>query len=322
MAGDSAEAVAAAGNPAPMNIPSLIDEFIQYTGASKGRAKNTTVNYAVDLAQFADYLESAGYSSPEDLNRDCLRGFLRELSGYGFSRGSIARKLSALRGFVKFLASAGIIKEDISAGLRGPKLEASVPRSVAYEDIVKMMEIAAASNKKGERDRLILELLYGAGLRVNELVSIEWGDVEMSERELRVMGKGSKERRAYFGKPVQELLARWKDSAARKGHATEGNAPLFYPEKTGAKRLTERTVHRMVVAVSRQAGLYDVSPHTMRHSFATHMLERGAPLRVIQELLGHESLATTQKYLKVTVEQMKKSYLRTHPRSGFGGGEE
>ena len=179
----------------------------------------------------------------------------------------------------------------------------------------------AGGGKKGARDRLILELLYGAGLRVNELVSLEWDDVDLNERELRVMGKGSKERRAYFGRPAQELLSLWRDSAAAKGFPTEGRAPLFYPEKIGAARLTERTVHRMVVSVSRRAGLFGVTPHTMRHSFATHMLERGAPLRVIQELLGHESLATTQKYLKVTVERMKKSYLETHPRSGFGGSE-
>jgi integrase/recombinase XerC len=185
-----------------------------------------------------------------------------------------------------------------------------------------MMEEAGGSRKKSGRDRLILELLYGAGLRVNELVSLEWDDVDIEERELRVMGKGSKERRAYFGKPVQELLRFWKDDAGRKGRRTEGGAPLFYPEKAGAARLTERTVHRMVVAVSRGLGLFGVTPHTMRHSFATHMLERGAPLRVIQELLGHESLATTQKYLKVSVEQMKKSYMKTHPRSGFGGSEE
>ena len=305
-----------------MDISGGIDGFIAYTGAAKGRSKNTTVNYAVDLAQFADYLESAGISSPEELNRDCLRGFLREMSGYGFSPVSVRRKLSALRGFVRYLVSSGVIKDDVSIGLRGPKAEASLPKAIAYEHVVKMMEEASRSGKKGARDRLILELLYGAGLRVNELVSLEWGDVDIEERELRVMGKGSKERRAYFGRPVQELLTLWREDAARKGHATDGGSPVFYPEKAGAPRLTERTVHRMVVAVSRHVGLFDVTPHTMRHSFATHMLERGAPLRVIQELLGHESLATTQKYLKITVEQMKKSYLRAHPRSGFGGSEE
>jgi integrase/recombinase XerC len=302
-----------------MNISSYIDKFIEYTGSAKGRSKNTTVNYAVDLAQFTDYLESAGISSMRELDRACMRGFLRELSGYGFSRRSIARKLSSLRGFTKYLASTGVTDGDPCVGLRGPKAEQSVPRAIAYEDIVKMMEETDRTSKKNARDRLILELLYGAGLRVNELVSLKWEDVDIEERELRVTGKGSKERRAYFGKPVQELLRKWRDNAVTKGHAAEGDFPVFYPEKTGARRLTERTVHRMIVSVSRRVDLYGVTPHTMRHSFATHMLERGAPLRVIQELLGHESLATTQKYLKITVEQMKKSYLETHPRSGFGG---
>jgi integrase/recombinase XerC len=304
-----------------MNISSYIDEFIRYTRDAKGRSENTAVNYAVDLAQLADYMESAGDSSVEALNRDCLRGFLRELSGYGFSRRSVARKLSALRGFTRFLVETGVTGSDAGAGLKGPKADPSVPRAIAYEDVVRMMDLAEKRGKKGARDRLILELMYGGGLRISELASLRWSDVDLDERELRVMGKGSKERRTYFGKPARELLIAWKRDAAMKGHETEGDAPVFYPEKTGARRLTERTIHRMVVAVSRALGIFGVSPHTMRHSFATHMLERGAPLRVIQELLGHESLATTQIYLKVTVEQMKKSYLETHPRSGYGGME-
>ncbi|MDR0765188.1 MAG: tyrosine recombinase XerC [Synergistaceae bacterium] len=305
-----------------MNISSCIDEFIRYTRDAKGRSGNTAVNYAVDLAQLADYMESAGDSSVKALNRDCLRGFLRELSGYGFSGRSVMRKLSALRGFTRFLAETGVIASDAGAGLRGPRADPSIPRAITCEDIVRMMELAEKRSKKGARDRLILELMYGGGLRVSELVSLKWSDVDLEERELRVIGKGSKERLTYFGKPARELLIAWKNDAALKGHETEGDAPVFYPEKTGAPRLTERTVHRMVVAVSRALGMFGVSPHTMRHSFATHMLERGAPLRVIQELLGHESLATTQIYLKVTVEHMKKSYLETHPRSGYGGMED
>ena len=280
------------------------------------------MNYSVDLAQLADYMESTGHSSVEELNRDCLRGFLRELSGYGFSGRSILRKLSALRGFTRFLAETGVIATDVGVGLRGPRADRAVPRAITYDDVVRMMELAEKRNKKGARDRLILELMYGGGLRVSEVVSLKWSDVDLDERELRVMGKGSKERRTYFGKPARELLIAWKRDAALKGHETEGDAPVFYPEKNGAPRLTERTVHRMVVSVSRALGMFGVSPHTLRHSFATHMLERGAPLRVIQELLGHESLATTQIYLKVSVEHMKKSYLETHPRSGYGGTED
>ena len=305
-----------------MNISSYIDEYIKYTRDAKGRSGNTAVNYSVDLAQLADYMESTGHSSVEALNRNCLRGFLRELSGYGFSGRSILRKLSALRGFTRFLAETGVIATDVGVGLRGPRADRAGPRAITYDDVVRMMELAEKRNKKGARDRLILELMYGGGLRVSEVVSLKWSDVDLDERELRVMGKGSKERRTYFGKPARELLIAWKRDAALKGHETEGDAPVFYPEKNGAPRLTERTVHRMVVSVSRALGMFGVSPHTLRHSFATHMLERGAPLRVIQELLGHESLATTQIYLKVSVEHMKKSYLETHPRSGYGGTED
>lgn len=302
-----------------MNISSCIDEFMLYMGSSLGRADNTVVNYAVDLAQFADYLGASGAGAIEDLDLSCLRGFLRELSGYGFSKSSIARKLSSLKGFVKFLVQRGVLEKDISVGLKGPRLAKSLPRAIAYDDVLRMLEEAAADRKKPLRDALILELLYGSGLRVNELVSLDWADVDLDGRFLAVMGKGSKERQVPFGEPARDLLLRWRESANSQGYATEGDAPIFYAEKKNAERLTERTVHRMVVSVAEKVGLHGVSPHSLRHSFATHMLERGAPLRVIQLLLGHESLATTQRYLLVTTEQMKKSYMETHPRSGFGG---
>ncbi|MDR1915707.1 MAG: tyrosine recombinase XerC [Synergistaceae bacterium] len=301
-----------------MNIFSHLDEFMLYIGSVMGRSNNTVVNYAVDLVQFADYLGASGITSVEELNQDCLRGFLRDLSGFGFSRNSIARKLSSLRGFARYLFKARVLDRDISVGLRGPKAVNSLPRAIAYEDILKMFEYAASARKKNLRDSMILELLYGSGLRVNELVSLTWECVNIDEREMRVIGKGSKERLVYFGRTAQEMLRRWKICAESNGRLTVGDAPIFYPEKINGKRLTARTVDRIVVSIAQNAGLNGVTPHTLRHSFATHMLERGAPLRVIQELLGHESLATTQRYLKITVEQMKKSYMETHPRSGGG----
>lgn len=299
-----------------MNISSDIDEFMLYM-TSLGRSDNTIVNYAVDLAQFADYMEAAGVSSLSELKMDFLRAFLRELSGYGFSKSSVARKLSSLRGFVKYLARTGTLDRDISIGLKGPKLPTSLPRALAYEDVLLLLEGGPRGNKKELRDQLLLELLYSSGLRVNELTSLDWEDVDMVERWLRVFGKGSKSRMVPFGQKARELLERWKLQNASQERCTQGASPLF--EGVGGERLTDRTVHRVVVAAAKRVGLSGVTPHSLRHSFATHMLERGAPLRVIQELLGHESLATTQRYLKVTAEQMKKSYMETHPRSGFGG---
>ncbi len=300
-----------------MNISSYVDEFMLHLEATLGRADNTVANYAVDLAQFAEYLDAVGISEPTAIDMPCLRGFLRELSGFGFSKSSIARKLSSLRGFVRFLAERGVLERDVGAGLRGPKQDASLPRALAYEDVERLLDAGAEGSKKPLRDALILELLYGSGLRVHELVSLDWDDVDIPERWLRVKGKGAKERMVPFGGGVRDLLRRWRDDAHAKGNAVEGDAPLLYG--VGAERLTERTVHRLVTGTARKLGLSGVTPHTLRHSFATHMLERGAPLRVIQELLGHESLATTQRYLTVTTEQMKQSYLRAHPRAASEG---
>lgn len=300
-----------------MNISSCIDEFILYMDSTLARADNTVVNYAVDLAQFADYAETGGVASPSSLDMGLLRGFVRELSGYGFSASSIARKLSAIKSFVKFLVERGILDRDVSAGLRGPKLRQGLPRAIAYEDMMKLLDGGARTGKKKLRDALILELLYGSGLRVSEVTALDWEDVDIPERWLRVSGKGSKERLVPFGREAKRLLAQWKGDLAGRGQISEGASPVFPGEKAGASRMTERTIHRMVVSAAKGADLFGVTPHTLRHSFATHMLENGAPLRVIQELLGHESLATTQRYLTVTAEQMKKSYMESHPRSGL-----
>ncbi|MDR3331119.1 MAG: tyrosine-type recombinase/integrase [Synergistaceae bacterium] len=301
-----------------MNISSYVDEFMLYIRSSRGRSDNTVVNYAVDLSQFADYLEVAGVDSPDALDMDILRGFLRELSGYGLERTTIARKLSAIRGFVKFLVSIEILENDISVGLRGPSVRGTgIPRAVAYEDVVRMLEEGVAGNKKELRDSLILELLYGSGLRINELTSLNWGSVDANERMLRVDGKGDKVRIVPMSRKAKGLLEQWRSETAVRGCGTEENSPLLYG--VGVKRLTDRTVHRVVTVAACRVGLLGVTPHSLRHSFATHMLERGAPLRVVQELLGHESLVTTQRYLKITTEHMKRSYMETHPRSGFGG---
>lgn len=296
-----------------MNISAYIDEYMLYIRSTLGRTDNTVVNYAVDLAQFSDYLDACDVRDSRDLSMDILRGFLRELSGFGFSKSSIARKLSSLRGFCRFLQQRGIFDRDISVGIRGPRQSPSLPRAIAYDDVLRLLEEGPAGSKKGTRDRLILELFYGSGLRIAEVSSLDWGDVDIPERWLRILGKGNKMRMVPFGRAGRDLFLRWRDEVLALGHRTDEDAPLFYG--VGSGRLTERTINRAVTAMAGKAGLSGVTPHSLRHSFATHMLERGAPLRVIQELLGHESLLTTQRYLKVTTEQLKKSYIQTHPRA-------
>ena len=290
------------------SLSSLVDGFLDQLRYRLNRSENTTVNYAVDLAQFVEFLQLEGVEGPEGINRDRVRGFLRSLMGYGFAPTSAARKLSSVRGFTAYLTREGLVERDPAAGVRGPKLPANLPRALAYPDVVRLLE-EGPGGRHAQRDRLMLELLYGSGLRVSEAAGLDWEDLEPEERWLQVLGKGQKGRAVPFGRGVKELLQDWRpDPVTRQG-------PVF-PGERGAPRITPRTIHRLVTQSARRVGLAGVTPHTLRHSFATHLLEGGASLRVVQELLGHESLLTTQRYLDITSDQMKRSYEQAHPRAG------
>jgi len=289
------------------NINDAASAFVAYL-KSRGRSENTLVNYASDLSQFADYLKGQGITDVNDINRDSIRIFLSNILGVGSKKSSASRKLSAVRGFVRWLSSRGIIETDPGEGLKGPKLENSIPKAISYEDTVRLLTEGPDEGKNYMRDHLLLELMYGSGLRVSEAIGLNWDDVELEERMLRIIGKGSKERHVPFGKGVQKLLEEWAVVTGNEG-------AVFKSNKCNAERMTTRTAHRIIIKAGQKLGLYNVTPHTLRHCFATHLLEHGAPLRVVQELLGHESIATTQKYLLITTEQIKKSYMEAHPRA-------
>jgi integrase/recombinase XerC len=276
---------------------------------SRGRSKNTVINYRVDLEQFREYLLRQGISDVSGIDSQSVRVYLSNIIGFGIAKSSAARKLSAVRGFIRWLSSREVLDYGVAAGLKGPKLPSSLPRALSFEETEKLLTEGPENGKHYQRDRLILELLYGSGLRVSELIDLNWENIETDQRMIRVFGKGSKERLVPFGPGVKKLLEDWK-LLSKEG--TKG--PLFLSEK-GAERLTVRTVHRLVQRAALRVGIYGVSPHTLRHCFATHLLERGAPLRVVQELLGHESIAATQRYLSITAEQMKRSYMEYHPRA-------
>lgn len=291
------------------NISSFIDLFIEYL-KSRGRSENTILNYSVDLNQFAEYLEKQGISDVVDIDLDAVRIFLSNIMGIGISKTSTSRKLSAVRGFLRWLTVRGILPSNPVEVLKGPKVPHSLPRALSYGDTDKLLTEGPAKGKNYDRDRLILELMYGSGLRVSELVELDWEMIDFETRSLRIIGKGSKERIVPFSTSVLTMLEVW----ALKNR-TERTGPLFKSNKVNSERLTVRTIHRVVLRSASRVGLHGVSPHTLRHCFATHMLENGAPLRVIQDLLGHESIATTQKYLSITAEETKKSYMSAHPRA-------
>ena len=290
------------------NISENVDQFLAFM-ESRGRSKNTVINYRVDLEQFREYLLRQDISDVSGIDSQSVRVYLSNIIGFGIAKSSAARKLSAVRGFISWLSSREILEYGVAAGLKGPKLPSSLPRALSYEETEKLLVEGPENGKHYQRDRLILELLYGSGLRVSELIDLNWENIETDQRMIRVLGKGSKERLVPFGPSVKELLEDWS-LLSKEG--TKG--PLFVSEK-GAERLKVRTVHRLVQRAALRVGIYGVSPHTLRHCFATHLLERGAPLRVVQELLGHESIAATQRYLSITAEQMKRSYMEHHPRA-------
>ena len=288
-------------------VSDLIDAFmecVQYRSPSD----HTFVNYSSDLRQFADYLEAQGIDDIGRVDTSVLRAYLRTLSGWNFAKATVARKLSSLRGFFAFLKERGIQESDPARSLQGPGARRHLPRALSEEAVGRLFEVAEGEEDPVRvRDTAILELLYGCGLRISELTSLRWEDVDLDARWLIILGKGNKERRVPFGKCAQRALR-----ALCEGE--EGRGEYVFGGRRG-KPLTVRTVHRAVTALAARAGLEGVTPHTLRHSCATHLLEHGASLKFVQEFLGHESLSTTQIYLTVSASWMKESYAAAHPRA-------
>ena len=290
-------------------LSSCVDSFLEHLRFGVGSSEHTVVNYAVDLSQFLEFLEQQEVTDPGQLDSGHVRSFLRAVVGYGFARSSAARKLSAIRSWCAFMCRERIIVQDPTIGLKGPRFPRRLPRAISYVEVERLLAEGPAGDA-AVRDSAALELLYGCGLRVAELVALDLEDVDLAERWVRVAGKGNRERMVPMGRVAVRAVEAWLGE--REGVPGEG--PLFPGSRGG--RITVRTIHRIVTGAAARVGLAGVTPHVLRHSFATHMLERGAGLRVLQELLGHESLVTTQKYLKVTADQLKQSYLAAHPRAG------
>jgi integrase/recombinase XerC len=270
---------------------------------------HTRVNYAVDLRQFADYLNGLKAERLGDVETRQLRAYLRDLFGWGYSKASIARKLSTLRSFFSYLRERGILERDPARSLRGPSAPRGVPRALSMESVDAMFK-AASRGENPVRDTAVLELLYGCGLRVSELAGLKWGGVDLENRWIVILGKGSKERRVPFGSYAQKALRELERSKE------PGSVFVFAGRK--GRPLTVRTVHRVVTNLAARGGAPGATPHVLRHSCAVHLLERGADLKFVQEFLGHENMSTTRVYLTVNDSWMKKSYMEHHPRAEAG----
>ena len=289
-------------------------QFLDYIRLNRNASAHTVAAYQGDLSQFVafagDYTGKHGALEPKHLDLAVIRGFLGDLHRGRQSRATVARKVSAVRSFFRYLRREGLVESDPAALVVAPRREQKVPAHLSVDEMSQLLDAPDGSTPLGRRDRAILELFYASGIRLSELVAIDLEDIDLSGRMIRVMGKGRKERIVPFNQKAAGALRAWlKDRVA----LTEGDA-LFVNARGG--RLTGRSVQRFVARyVSSCSTRFGISPHALRHSFATHLLQAGADLRAIQELLGHVQLSTTQRYTHVNVAQLLEVYRKSHPRA-------
>lgn len=287
--------------------------FLDHLRGSRGASTHTLRSYGDDLALFQGFLEQVAGASADPLAVDGkrLRAYAAWLSGRGYAPSTIARRLASLRSFYRFHRRLGALVGDPAGGLRNPKQPKRLPRLIRAEDVVQFLEAIPTAEPAGVRDRAIFEVLYGGGLRVGELVGLDRADLDLDGGLVRVRGKGRRERLAPIGPVAAGWLGHWL-ALRRPARADE---PAVFLNRRGG-RLTTRSIGRILRARLQEHGLDPASsPHTLRHSFATHLLDRGADLRVVQELLGHRRLTTTQIYTHVTRERLIDAYNAIHPRA-------
>ncbi len=298
-------------------MQTAIARFLQYLRVERNCSTYTIKSYREDLEALAEYLtERYGQQpSPEEIVTLDLRGYLSGLHEQGLAKSTIARRLASMRSFFRFGQREGWAKTNPAKPLRNPRKSRSLPHFLSSEELGKLLEAPPASETLGLRDRAILEVLYSAGLRVSELVGLNEGDLDLTAGIVRVRGKGKRERLSPVGSFAAQAVQHWLRVRRVSPREPEGrNAPLFV-NRLG-RRLTTRSVGRMLEKYLTLTGLdRRTTPHTLRHSFATHLLDGGADIRSVQELLGHKSLVTTQIYTHVSTANLRAAYEKAHPRA-------
>jgi len=300
----------------PSDLVTRAQEFIDYSQIEKGLSANTISGYHLTLIRYLDFLAELEVNSAEEVTKDSLSAFAKRLQdgeGYNLSPRSTAGAFTAVRMFHRFMVMEGYTETDPTGILKSPRITMRIPRALNYEQVDKLLNVPG-NDKKGMRDRLIIEMLYASGMRISELVGLNLGDFDISERLVTCRGKGGKWRIVPFGRPARESLETYlKEFRPRLACRWSGNALIL---NMYGGRLTRNGGWKIIKGHARSAGIENlVTPHVLRHTFATHLLEGGANLVVIQELLGHASISTTQIYTEVTREHLMEVYRRTHPRA-------
>jgi integrase/recombinase XerC len=306
-----------------MDLARAIDDFVGQLATLRGFSENTARSYRSDLAALAEFAAARGVASIEAIDLDLLRDWLWDASNSGLAKSTLARRTAAVRGLTAWSTRSGLTATDAAARLRAPQSDSRLPRVLTRGQIDRILDSLVALTGSGDpialRDLAILELLYASALRVSELVGLDVGAVDLDRLTVRVTGKGSKERVVPFGVPAKKAIADYLERArpallTRSASSTGPTAAVFLGSR--GRRIGTRTVYDLVAGLlSGMPGSGPSGPHTLRHTAATHLLDGGADLRAVQELLGHASLGTTQIYTHVSAERLKESYRTAHPRA-------
>lgn len=294
-----------------------LSRYLDHLRAVRLASPYTLRNYEHEIRAALDALRDDGAGRFEEIDRIGLRRYLSDLHADGYAPASIARRVSELRAFGTYLVRDGVVATSPFAGLLSPRVPARLPRVLAVEQVLALLEAPDPDSPIGQRDRAILELLYGGGVRVSELVGLDVRAVDLTARRARVLGKGNRERMVLFGRSAVTALKRYLDGSRPElaALAKRSSDALFLNARDGL-RLSIRSVQRLVAHHGRAIGIHEpVTPHMLRHSFATHLMDGGADLRAVQELLGHRSLGTTQIYTHVSQVQAREAYMAAHPRA-------
>lgn len=300
----------------------LIDKYLRYLKVERNASPHTIISYGNDLGQFWDFasrklrIEEKELHA-EEIDRLTIRLWLGELSDEGLQKSSIARKVAAVRSFFKYCFRRGHIEKNPAHLLIVPKKERRLPQTVHSGDIDRMMELAEGDAPRQRQDRALLELFYGCGIRLAELVRLDWKDIDFEARQAKIFGKGAKQRIVPVGEQALRALRRHRETLTELyGPRTDTDARRAVFLAVHGQRIYARAVQRIVESyLKKTSEVTQKSPHVLRHSFATHLLDRGADIRVIKELLGHANLAATQVYTHTSVERLKNVYEQAHPRA-------
>lgn len=294
-------------------MESYIDSYREYLDKELGYSQKTINSYIGDVEQFSHFVEMYKLDFIK-IDKDHVRDYLKFLDEFKLTNKSIARKLSSLRGFYNYLREIKVVDDNVFNYISNPKIDKKLPNFLSNQEVDELFDSIDVSTDLGVRNRLLLELIYSTGMRLSECASVKVNDINMHERTIKVMGKGSKERILYYGSVAQECLDNYL-SGPRNNLLGKKNSDYLFINHFGDMLHEEGIENVLKDLIKKIAFKHKISIHSLRHTFATHLLNNGADIRTVQELLGHESLATTEIYTHVTNERIREVYLKTHPRN-------